>query len=94
MTRRILLLLIVVLAVSVGRQAPLAHRCRSAASSRTSRAPAALVPGPVGPEDITIHPRTGIAYVSATDRRAVLAKHAGAGRDLGVRPQHVPTPFR
>jgi arylesterase/paraoxonase len=32
-----------------------------------------LVRGPVGPEDITIHPRTGIAYVSATDRRAVLA---------------------
>ena len=29
-----------------------------------------LVPGPVGPEDITIHPRTGVAYVSATDRRA------------------------
>ncbi len=29
-----------------------------------------LVRGPVGPEDITIHPRTGIAYVSATDRRA------------------------
>src|SRR6185436_9187098 len=32
-----------------------------------------LVRGPVGPEDITIHPRTGIAYVSAADRRAVLA---------------------
>ncbi len=29
------------------------------------------VHGPVGGEDITIHPRTGIAYVSATDRRAV-----------------------
>lgn len=29
-----------------------------------------LVPGPVGPEDITIHPRSGIAYVSASDRRA------------------------
>lgn len=32
-----------------------------------------LVGGPIGPEDITIHPRTGIAYVSATDRRAVAA---------------------
>lgn len=32
-----------------------------------------LVRGPVGPEDITIHPRTGVAYISATDRRAVLA---------------------
>ncbi len=30
-----------------------------------------LVGGPIGPEDITIHPRTGIAYVSATDRRAI-----------------------
>jgi arylesterase/paraoxonase len=37
------------------------------------------VPGPVGPEDITIHPRTGIAYVSATDRRAVDAKHPVPG---------------
>lgn len=32
-----------------------------------------IVAGPVGPEDITIHPRTGVAYVSAADRRAVLA---------------------
>ena len=31
------------------------------------------MPGPVGPEDITIHPRTGVAYVSATDRRAMAA---------------------
>ena len=37
------------------------------------------VPGPAGPEDITIHPRTGIAYVSASDRRAVMAKHAVPG---------------
>lgn len=29
-----------------------------------------LVRGPVGPEDITIHPRTGMAFISATDRRA------------------------
>src|SRR5512143_1640456 len=30
-----------------------------------------LVEGPVGPEDLTIHPRTGVAYISASDRRAV-----------------------
>ncbi len=30
-----------------------------------------LVEGPVGPEDLTIHPRTGVAYISACDRRAV-----------------------
>jgi arylesterase/paraoxonase len=29
-----------------------------------------LVPGPVGPEDLTIHPGTGVAYISSTDRRA------------------------
>ncbi len=34
-----------------------------------------LVGGPIGPEDITIHPRTGVAYVSASDRRAI-----GSGR--------------
>jgi arylesterase / paraoxonase len=32
-----------------------------------------LIEGPVGPEDLTIHPRTGVAYVSASDRRAVAA---------------------
>ncbi len=31
-----------------------------------------LVRGPVGPEDITIHPKTGVALVSASDRRAAL----------------------
>jgi hypothetical protein len=36
------------------------------------------VPGVVGAEDITIHPRTGIAYISSYDRRAVMA---GKGRD-------------
>lgn len=38
-----------------------------------------LVTGPIGPEDITIHPRTGIAYVSASDRRAVKKGHAAPG---------------
>jgi arylesterase/paraoxonase len=38
-----------------------------------------LVEGPVGPEDITIHPRTGIAYVSASDRRARAAGRATPG---------------
>jgi arylesterase/paraoxonase len=32
-----------------------------------------LVTGPVGAEDITIHPKTGIAYISASDRHAVLS---------------------
>jgi arylesterase/paraoxonase len=31
------------------------------------------VPGPVGAEDITIQPRTGMAYISSCDRRAVAA---------------------
>ncbi len=30
-----------------------------------------VIGGVIGPEDITIHPRTGIAYVSGCDRRAV-----------------------
>lgn len=38
-----------------------------------------VVGGPIGPEDITIHPRTGVAYVSASDRRAVKAGHAAPG---------------
>lgn len=29
-----------------------------------------LVEGPVGPEDVTVHPETGLAFVSAADRRA------------------------
>ena len=47
-----------------------------------------LVAGPVGPEDITIHPRTGIAYVSASDRRALRSGRAVPGAiwayDLGT----------
>ncbi len=38
-----------------------------------------LVGGPIGPEDITIHPRTGVAYVSASDRRAIQAGKAVPG---------------
>jgi arylesterase/paraoxonase len=37
------------------------------------------VGGVVGPEDITIHPRTGIAYVSGCDRRAVQGGKPGNG---------------
>ena len=37
------------------------------------------VTGPIGPEDITIHPRTGVAYVSASDRRAATNGHATPG---------------
>jgi hypothetical protein len=44
------------------------------------------VAGVVGPEDITIHPRTGVAYVSACDRQAI---QGGYGRrcDLRLRPE-------
>ena len=38
-----------------------------------------LVTGVVGPEDITIHPRSGIALVSASDRRADMAGHPVPG---------------
>jgi arylesterase/paraoxonase len=55
-----------------------------------------LVAGPVGPEDITIDPRTGLAYVSASDRRAAFAGRAVPGAiyayDLtqeGARPQNL-----
>lgn len=37
------------------------------------------VAGILGAEDITIHPRTGVAYISATDRRSVLAGGPGHG---------------
>ncbi len=37
------------------------------------------VRGIVGAEDITIHPRTGVAYISAYDRRAVQAGRPGGG---------------
>ncbi len=37
------------------------------------------VAGLIGPEDITIHPKTGIAYISACDRRAVSSGKPGKG---------------
>ena len=37
------------------------------------------VVGLLGAEDVTIHPRTGIAYISATDRRSVFAGEPGRG---------------
>lgn len=42
-----------------------------------------VVGGVVGPEDITIHPATGVAYVSGCDRRAVLEGGAGHGAIYG-----------
>lgn len=39
----------------------------------------ALIEGPIGPEDITIDPRTKVAYVSASDRRAFFAGKAVPG---------------
>lgn len=38
-----------------------------------------LVKGAVGPEDLTIHPRSGIALVSASDRRADMGGHPVPG---------------
>jgi len=37
------------------------------------------VPGLLGAEDVTVHPGTGIAYISATDRRSVLSGGPGRG---------------
>ena len=37
------------------------------------------VPGLMGPEDVTIHPVTGVAYVSGYDRRAAFAGGAAQG---------------
>src|SRR6266850_2106762 len=46
------------------------------------------VPGVVGAEDLTIHPRTGVAYLSACDRFAAFAGQPGHGAlysyDLGA----------
>jgi len=37
------------------------------------------VSGAVGPEDITIHPQTGVAYISSADRRAIAQGEAKNG---------------
>jgi arylesterase/paraoxonase len=37
------------------------------------------ITGIIGPEDITIHPKTGVAYISACDRRAVNKGKPGRG---------------
>jgi arylesterase/paraoxonase len=51
------------------------------------------VEGIAGAEDITIHPRTGVAYLSAYDRRAAQAGEMGGGGifayDLGSRSPRV-----
>jgi arylesterase/paraoxonase len=38
-----------------------------------------VVPGIPGAEDITIHPRTGVAYITSADRRSILAGGHGRG---------------
>ena len=38
-----------------------------------------FVRGVVGPEDITIHPGTGVAYISSVDRRALRRGEPGRG---------------
>lgn len=37
------------------------------------------IAGLIGAEDVTVHPGTGVAYISATDRRAVRAGRPGRG---------------
>ncbi|HUI27317.1 MAG TPA: SMP-30/gluconolactonase/LRE family protein [Candidatus Kryptonia bacterium] len=48
------------------------------------------VPGVIGAEDLTIHPRTGVAYISANDRRATQAGRPAHGAiyayDLNAAP--------
>jgi len=43
----------------------------------------AKIPDIIGAEDITIHPITGMAYISACDRRAVSDGHPGKGGIYG-----------
>mgnify|MGYP000437830994 CR=1 FL=1 len=44
------------------------------------------IEGVVGPEDITIHPKTGIAYISSSDRRAVERGRPGGGAIYAYTP--------
>ena len=48
------------------------------------------VTGVIGAEDITLHPRTGVAFISACDRRAVIEGRPGRGGiyayDLNANP--------
>jgi arylesterase/paraoxonase len=41
------------------------------------------ISGVIGAEDITIHPKTGVAYISACDRRAVNQGQPGKGAIYG-----------
>jgi len=45
------------------------------------------VHGVVGAEDITIHPGTGVAYISACDWRARKVGQKGRGGDICLRPE-------
>jgi len=75
MRRRLILLLLSVFAVvvlwQVGRILVIGGVFRTIEPHFAGRC--RLVPGPVGAEDVTIHPVTGVAYLSASDRRAVMA---------------------
>lgn len=74
---RLGLALIALLAVFVGYTVWLAGEFKSlephfAGSCRQ-------IEGVVGTEDITVHPNTGVAYISSNDRRAALAGHPVQG---------------
>ena len=49
-----------------------------------------VVSGAVGPEDLTVHPKTGIVYVSAYDRRAARAGEPIAGGIFAYDPASQP----
>lgn len=48
------------------------------------------IKGAVGPEDITIHPQTGIAYISSTDRRSAERGRPGGGAIYAYHPGNQP----
>jgi arylesterase/paraoxonase len=78
---RTLLIVTVVLVMSIGA---FALRTLNNAGAFTTLEPhfdgtCQLVAGAVGSGDLTIHPRTGIAYVSSADRRAAMSGQARPG---------------
>jgi arylesterase/paraoxonase len=80
MTKRLVIALVVLLILGA---AWIFHLYREAGQFRTIEphfsGRCEPVVGVVGPEDITIHPGTGIAYVSSCDRRAVQQGRPGSG---------------
>lgn len=72
-----LVVIVAVVAVLVGRIVWIGGAFRTIAPHFAGRC--RLVTGAVGPEDLTIHPKTGVAYISASDRRAMRHGNPVAG---------------